>query len=193
MKNIILTTILSLLVSVTSFAGTVSDSTKRESNVLFVTEDSFSLIFMQEIKNYIETGDTSNFNYLINDDDMAFLSFAEYNNSEDKNYFFDFLKRHLNIKTKGITVIPTKEDDYLKYEFPDGKGGIFNFHIFYPNSDRYDVVTFSYGENARMISLSIMTEVNKNPYHDGNIGRMVGGEFGPNGEEVEVQIFDYNK
>ncbi len=176
MKNLFILT-LTLLLSVTSFAGNVSDTLKKESSKVYITEDTFEYIFINEIVKYIETGDTTILTQLINEDDMAFLARGEYVVSEDKNYFFDYLKRHLDIKGKSYYIQNT-DDAYVYYTFPDNKGGVFKFSLFYPNSDRYDDIIITYGGNAKLISMVIYTEVNDNPYFDGNLNKIVGGEFG---------------
>lgn len=176
MKNLFILT-LTLLLSVTSFAGNVSDTLKKDSSKVYVTEDTFEDIFTNEIVKYIKTGDTTILSELINEDDMAFLARGEYVNSEDKNYFFDYLKRHLDIKGEAYAV-PNTDDVYKNYTFPDGEGGVFKFSLFYPNSDRYDDVIVTYGGNAKLISMTIHTEANNNPYFDGNLNKIVGGEFG---------------
>ena len=176
MKNLFILT-LTLLLSVTSFAGNVSDTLKKDISKVYVTEDTFEYIFTNEIVKYIKTGDTTILSELINKDDMAFLARGEYVGSEDKNYFFDYLKRHLDIKGEAYSVQNT-DDVYINYTFPDGEGGAFKFSLFYPNSDRYDDVIVTYGGNAKLISMTIHTEANNNPYFDANLNKIVGGEFG---------------
>jgi hypothetical protein len=179
MKKLIL--IIGILIGLTNVVSAeVREDTVKSKNSLTQKRDikkNFETSFTNELVKYIETGDTTLLSELINEDDMAFLARGEYVDSEDKNYFFEYLKRHLDIKGESYSVQNT-DDVYIYYTFPDGEGGAFKFSLFYPNSDRYDDVIVTYGGNAKLISMTIHTEANDNPYFDGNLNKIVGGEFG---------------
>lgn len=162
----------------------------RDSIDVFVTEETFEFVFMDEIVKYIATGDTSNLFHLINDDDMALLAIGEYYPSKNKQFFFNFIERHLDIKTENAIAVRNTNPVYTNYTFPDGEGGAFKFTVFYPNSDRYDDFIITFGGNAKMISIVLQKEVNNNPYFDGNIGKVVGGEFGLDGAEGKEYKID---
>lgn len=175
--------LLIILTSVASFNVLACDT---------VCEKCFENKFINNLASYIESGNDSSLLIIANEDNMAFLAIGEYERSQDKLYFSDYLKRHLDIRAKHVAIIENTHPIYVNYEFPDGRGGAFKIHIFYPFTQRYDDAIITYGENGKLISMSLYTEVNLNPYYDGNINKVVGGEFGFEGVEGQEYKFDKN-
>ncbi len=56
---------------------------------------------------YIETGDVTPLFDLIQEDDITFygLSDNQYELSEDKEYFAQFIKKYLNVRSKDLTIL----------------------------------------------------------------------------------------
>jgi hypothetical protein len=85
------------------------DTTKTRKNSLTQRSEiknNFETSFTNELVKYIETGDVTPLLDLIQEDNITFygLSGNQYELSEDKEYFKQFIKKYLNVRSTDLTI-----------------------------------------------------------------------------------------
>jgi len=63
---------------------------------------------------------------------MVLLAGGEYYPSENKQFVFNFIERHLDIKNDNAIVIRYTNSIYTNCIFLDGEGGLFKSTVFLP-------------------------------------------------------------
>jgi len=186
MKNLILISI-GLIISIPTFGSFVEDTVKRKNSLTqrSVIKKNFETSFTNELVKYIETGDVTPLLDLVQEDDITFygLSDDKYEKSEDKEYFKQFIKKYLNVRSKDLTIlrIDKKYYDNHNHKF----GSKYKITILYPNSERYDNVQIYYSWAGKVRGITINDNLQENSYTDGDLNKMFGGEFGYEGESLK--------
>ena len=185
MKKIIL--ILGILIglSICVSAEVKEDTTKtRKVSSKSEIKKNFETSFTNELVKYIETGDVTPLLDLVQEDDITFLglSYDEYEKSENKEYFVQFIKKQLNVRSKDLTIlrIDKKYYDNYNHEF----GSAYRMTILYPNSERYDNVEIDYSWGGKVRAITINDNLHENSYINGDLNKMFGLESGYEGERV---------
>jgi len=187
MKKIILT--IGILIGLTNVvsAEVRVDTTKTRKNSLTQRSEikkNFETSFTNELVKYIETGDVTPLLDLAQEDDITFygLSDDKYELSEDKEYFKQFIKKYLNVRSKDLTILRIDKEYYdnSNHKF----GSKYKITILYPNSERYDNVQIYYSWAGKVRGITINDNLQENSYTDGDLNKIFGGESGYEGERV---------
>ena len=186
MKKIIL--ILGILIGLTigASAEVREDTVKRKNSLTQKSEikKNFETSFTNELVKYIETGDVTPLLDLAQEDDITFygLSDDKYELSEDKEYFVQFIKKYLNVRSTDLTIlrIDKKYYDNYNHEF----GSAYRMTILYPNSERYDNIEIDYSWAGKVRGITIDDKLHENTYIDGDLNKIYGLEFGYEGESL---------
>ena len=187
MKKIIL--ILGILIGLSNVvsAEVIVDTTKTRKNSLTqrsVIKKNFETSFTKELVKYIETGDVTPLLDLAQEDDITFygLSDDKYELSEDKEYFKQFIKKYLNVRSKDLTILRIDKEYYdnSNHKF----GSKYKITILYPNSERYDNVQIYYSWAGKVRGITINDNLQENSYTDGDLNKIFGLESGYEGESV---------
>ena len=159
----------------------VSNDTTRKVSSKSVIKKNFETSFTKELVKYIETGDVTPLLDLVQEDDITFygLSGNKYELSEDKEYFVQFIKKYLNVRSTDLTIlrIDKKYYDNYNHEF----GSAYRMTILYPNSERYDNIEIDYSWAGKVRGITIDDNLQENSYTDGDLNKIFGGEFGYEG------------
>ena len=186
MKKLIL--IIGILIGLTiGVSAEVREDTVTRKNSLTqrsVIKKNFETSFTKELVKYIETGDVTPLLNLVQEDDITFygLSDDEYEKSEDKEYFVQFIKKYLNVRSKDLTILRIDKEYYdnSNHNF----GSKYKITILYPNSERYDNVQIYYSWAGKVRGITINDNLQENSYTDGDLNKIFGGESGYEGERV---------
>ena len=187
MKKIIL--ILGILIGLTigASAEVREDTVKRKNSLTQRSEikKNFETSFTNELVKYIETGDVTPLLDLAQEDDITFygLSDDKYELSEDKEYFKQFIKKYLNVRSTDLTIlrIDKKYFDNYNHKF----GSTYRMTILYPNSERYDNIEIDYSWAGKVRGITIDDKLHENTYIDGDLNKIYGLEFGYEGESLK--------
>ena len=185
MKNLILISI-GLIISIPIFGGFVEDTVTRKNSLTHksVIKKNFETSFTNELVKYIETGDVTPLLNLVQEDDITFLGLSddEYEKSENKEYFVQFIQKYLNVRSTDLTIlrIDKKYYDNYNHEF----GSAYRMTILYPNSERYDNVEIDYSWGGKVRAITINDNLQGNSYINGDLNKMFGLESGYEGERV---------
>ena len=188
MKKLIL--ILGILIGLTNVVSAeVKEDTVKSKNSLTQRSEikkNFETSFTNELVKYIETGDVTPLLDLVQEDDITFLGLSDnqYELSEDKEYFEQFIKKYLNVRSTDLTIlrIDKKYFDNYNHEF----GSTYRMTILYPNSDRYDSVEIDYSWAGKVRGITIDDNLHENTYIDGDLNKIYGLEFGYEGVSVTL-------
>ena len=183
MKNLILITI-GLIISIPIFGGLVEDTTRRKNSPNSITKKNFETSFTNQLVKYIETGDVTPLLDLAQEDDITFygLSGNQYEKSENKEYFKQFIKKYLNVRSKDLTILRIDKEYYDNYYHPLGLN--YRITILYPNSERYDQIKIYYSHSGKLRGITINDNLNENSYVDADLHKIYGSQYGPEGESV---------
>ena len=186
MKKLIL--ILGILIGLTiDVSAEVREDTVTRKNSLTqrsVIKKNFETSFTNELVKYIETGDVTPLLDLAQEDDITFygLSDDKYELSEDKEYFKQFIKKYLNVRSKDLTILRIDKEYYdnSNHKF----GSKYKITILYPNSERYDNVQIYYSWAGKVRGITINDNLQENSYTDGDIHKIFGLDSGYEGESL---------
>ena len=187
MKKIIL--IIGILIGLTiGVSAEVREDTVKRKNSLTQKRDikkNFETSFTNELVKYIETGDVTPLLDLVQEDDITFygLSDDKYEKSEDKEYFKQFIKKYLNVRSKDLTILRIDKEYYDNHNHKFGSS--YKITILYPNSERYDNVQIYYSWAGKVRGITINDNLQENSYTDGDLNKIFGGEFGYEGESLK--------
>ena len=188
MKKLIL--ILGILIglSIGVSAEVRVDTTKTRKNSLTQKREikkNFETSFTNELVKYIETGDVTPLLDLAQEDDITFygLSDDEYEKSEDKEYFVQFIQKYLNVRAKDLTILRIDKEYYDNSN--DKFGSKYKITILYPNSERYDNVQIYYSWAGKVRGITINDNLQENSYIDGDLNKIFGLESGYEGESLK--------
>ena len=188
MKKLIL--IIGILIGLTNVvsAEVRVDTVKTSKNSLTqrsVIKKNFETSFTKELVKYIETGDVTPLLDLAQEDDITFygLSDDEYEKSEDKEYFVQFIKKYLNVRATDLTILRIDKEYYdnSNHKF----GSKYKITILYPNSERYDNVQIYYSWAGKVRGITINDNLQENSYTDGDLKKIFGLEFGYEGGSLK--------
>ena len=187
MKKLIL--ILGILIGLSiGVSAEVKEDTVKSKNSLTqrsVIKKNFETSFTNELVKYIETGDVTPLLDLAQEDDITFygLSDDKYELSEDKEYFVQFIKKYLNVRSKDLTILRIDKEYYdnSNHKF----GSKYKITILYPNSERYDNVQIYYSWAGKVRGITINDNLQENSYTDGDIHKIFGLESGYEGESLK--------
>ena len=187
MKKIIL--IIGILIGLTiGVSAEVREDTVTRKNSLTQRSEikkNFETSFTNELVKYIETGDVTPLFDLIQEDDITFygLSGNQYELSEDKEYFKQFIKKYLNVRSTDLTIlrIDKKYFDNYNHKF----GSTYRMTILYPDSERYDNIEIDYSWAGKVRGITIDDKLHENTYIDGDLNKIYGLEFGYEGESLK--------
>ena len=183
MKKLIL--ILGILIGLSiGVSAEVKEDTVKSKNSLTqrsVIKKNFETSFTNELVKYIETGDVAPLLDLVQEDDITFLGLLPetYKKSENKEYFKQFIKKYLNVRSTDLTILRIDKEYYDNYYHPLGL--TYRMTILYPNSDRYDSVEIDYSWAGKVRGITIDDNLQENSYTDGDLNKIFGGEFGYEG------------
>ena len=188
MKKLIL--ILGILIGLSiGVSAEVKEDTVKRKNSLTQKRDiknNFETSFTNELVKYIETGNVTPLFDLIQEDDITFygLSGNQYELSEDKEYFKQFIKKYLNVRSTDLTIlrIDKKYYDNYNHEF----GSAYRMTILYPNSDRYDNIEIDYSWAGKVRGITIDDKLHENTYIDGDLNKIYGLDYGYEGVSVTL-------
>jgi hypothetical protein len=187
MKKIIL--ILGILIGLTIgvSAEVGEDTVKTSKNSLpqiRETKKNFETSFTKELVKYIETGDVTPLLDLVQEDDITFLGLLPgiYVISEDKEYFAQFIKKYLNVRSKDLTILRIDKQYYDNYNHEFGSA--YRMTIQYPNSERYDNVEIDYSWTGKVRGITINNNLHEITYINGDLNKIYGLDFGYEGESV---------
>ena len=117
MKKLIL--ILGILIGLSiGVSAEVSNDTTRKVSSKRDIKKNFETSFTKELVKYIETGDVTPLLDLVQEDDITFLGLlpGTYKNSENKEYFAQFIKKYLNVRSTGLTILQKQlKQHYFNY------------------------------------------------------------------------------
>ena len=186
MKNLSL--ILGILIGLSiGVSAEVKEDTVKSKNSLTqrsVIKKNFETSFTNELVKYIETGDVKPLLDLAQEDDITFygLSDDKYELSEDKEYFKQFIKKYLNVRSKDLTILRIDKEYYdnSNHKF----GSKYKITILYPNSERYDNVQIYYSWAGKVRGITINDNLQENSYIDGDLNKIFGLDSGYEGESV---------
>ncbi len=187
MKKLIL--ILGILIGLTNLvsAEVRVDTTKTRKNSLTQRSEikkNFETSFTNELVKYIETGDVTPLLDLVQKDDITFLGLSgnQYELSEDKEYFKQFIKKYLNVRSTDLTILRIDKKYYDNYNHKFGSA--YRMTILYPNSERYDNIEIDYSWAGKVRGITIDDKLHENTYIDGDLNKIYGLEFGYEGESL---------
>ena len=186
MKKLIL--ILGILIGLTiGVSAEMREDTVTRKNSLTqrsVIKKNFETSFTNELVKYIETGDVTPLLDLAQEDDITFygLSDDKYELSEDKEYFVQFIKKYLNVRSKDLTILRIDKEYYdnSNHKF----GSKYKITILYPNLERYDNVQIYYSWAGKVRGITINDNLQENSYTDGDIHKIFGLDSGYEGESL---------
>ena len=186
MKNLSL--ILGILIGLSiGVSAEVKEDTVKSKNSLTQRRDikkNFETSFTNELVKYIETGDVTPLLDLAQEDDITFygLSDDKYELSEDKEYFVQFIKKYLNVRSKDLTILRIDKEYYdnSNHKF----GSKYKITILYPNSERYDNVQIYYSWAGKVRGITINDNLQENSYTDGDLNKIFGLDSGYEGESL---------
>jgi uncharacterized protein YuzE len=187
MKNLILILGILIGVSIGVSAEVRVDTTKTRKNSLTQKRDikkNFETSFTNELVKYIETGDVAPLLDLVQEDDITFLGLlpGTYKKSENKEYFVQFIKKYLNVRSTDLTILRIDKEYYDNYYHPLGL--TYRMTILYPNSERYDRVEIDYSHSGKVRGITINDNLHENTYIDADLNKVYGIQFGYEGESV---------
>ena len=187
MKNLSLIIGILIGLSIGVSAEVRVDTTKTRKNSLTQKRDikkNFETSFTNELVKYIETGDVTPLLDLAQEDDITFygLSDDKYELSEDKEYFKQFIKKYLNVRSKDLTILRIDKKYYDNYNHKFGS--TYRMTILYPNSERYDNIEIDYSWAGKVRGITIDDKLHENTYIDGDLNKIYGLEFGYEGESL---------
>ena len=186
MKKLIL--IIGILIGLTiGVSAEVREDTVKRKNSLTQRSEikkNFETSFTKELVKYIETGDVTPLLDLAQEDDITFygLSDDKYELSEDKEYFAQFIKKSLNVRSTDLTILRIDKEYYDNYNHKFGL--TYRMTILYPNSDRYDSVEIDYSHSGKVRGITINDNLHVNTYIDGDLNKIYGSQFGYEGESL---------
>ena len=187
MKKLIL--ILGILIGLTNVVSAeVRVDTVKSKNSLTQRSEikkNFETSFTKELVKYIETGDVTPLLDLAQEDDITFygLSDDEYEKSEDKEYFVQFIQKYLNVRAKDLTILRIDKEYYDNHNHKFGSK--YKITILYPNSERYDNVQIYYSWAGKVRGITINDNLQENSYIDGDIHKIFGLDSGYEGESLK--------
>ncbi len=188
MKKLIL--ILGILIGLSiGVSAEVKEDTVKSKNSLTQKRDikkNFETSFTNELVKYIETGDVTPLFDLIQEDDITFygLSGNQYELSEDKEYFAQFIKKYLNVRSTDLTILRIDKKYYDNYNHKFGSA--YRMTILYPNSERYDNIEIDYSWAGKVRGITIDDKLHENTYIDGDLNKIYGLDYGYEGESVTL-------
>jgi len=186
MKNLIL--IIGILIGVSiGVSAEVREDTVKRKNSLTQKRDikkNFETSFTHELVKYIETGDVTPLLDLVQEDDITFLGLSPgiYVISEDKEYFKQFIKKYLNVRSTDLTILRIDKEYYDNYNHEFGSA--YRMTILYPNSERYDNVEIDYSWGGKVRGITINNNLHEITYINGELNKIYGLDFGYEGESV---------
>ena len=143
MKKLIL--ILGILIGLSNVVSAqYMDGKTRSETHKRVMKKTYERNLTNELVKYIETGDVTPFLDLVQEEDITFigLSGGLYEPSENKEYFVQFIKKYLDVRSTDLTILKIDKEFYDNYYSPAGSA--YRMVIQYPNSERYDIVGINY-------------------------------------------------
>ena len=186
MKNLIL--ILGILIGVSiGVSAEVREDTVKRKNSLTQKRDikkNFETSFTHELVKYIETGDVTSLLDLVQEDDITFIGLSGdlYEPSENKEYFIQFIKKYLDVRSTDLTIVRIDKEFYDNYYSPAGSA--YRMVIQYPNSERYDIVGINYNNEGKLMGITINDNLHMYRYVDGDLNKIYGCEYGYEGEKI---------
>ena len=161
----------------------MEDTTRKVSSKREIKKN-FETSFTNELVKYIETGNVTPLLDLVQEDDITFLGLlpGTYVISEDKEYFAQFIKKYLNVRSTDLTILRIDKEYYDNYNHKFGS--TYRMTILYPNSERYDNVEIDYSWGGKVRAITINDNLHENTYIDGDLNKIFGLEFGYEGESV---------
>ena len=184
MKKIIL--IIGILIgfAIGASAEVGEDTITRKNSPNSITKKNFETSFINELVKYIETGDVTPLLDMVQEDDITFYGFSgnQYEKSENKEYFKQFIKKYLNVRATDLTILRIDKEYYDNYYHPLGLN--YRITILYPNSERYDQIKIYYSHSGKLRGITINDNLNENSYVDADLHKIYGSEYGPEGESV---------
>ena len=186
MKKLIL--ILGILIGLTNVVSAeVRVDTVKSKNSLTQRSEikkNFETSFTKELVKYIETGDVTPLLDLVQEEDITFigLSGGVYNPSQNKEYFVQFIKKYLDVRSKDLTILKIDKEFYDNYYSPAGSA--YRMVIQYPNSERYDIVGINYNNEGKLMGITINDNLHKYRFVDGDKNKIYGCEYGYEGEKI---------
>ena len=184
MKKIIL--IIGILIgfAIGASAEVGEDTITRKNSPNSITKKNFETSFINELVKYIETGDVTPLLDMVQEDDITFYGFSgnQYEKSENKEYFKQFIKKYLNVRATDLTILRIDKEYYDNYYHPLGLN--YRITILYPNSERYDQIKIYYSHSGKLRGITINDNLNENSYVDADLRKIYGSEYGPEGESV---------
>ena len=121
---------------------------------------------------------------MVQEDDITFLGLlpGTYKKSENKEYFVQFIKKYLNVRSTDLTILRIDKEYYDNYYHPLGL--TYRMTILYPNSERYDRVEIDYSHSGKVRGITINDNLHENTYIDADLNKVYGIQFGYEGESV---------
>tara|TARA_R110002126_G_scaffold85307_1_gene206728 strand:- start:503 stop:1066 length:564 start_codon:yes stop_codon:yes gene_type:complete len=180
MKKIIL--IIGILIGLTiGVSAEVREDTTRKVSSKRDIKKNFETSFTNELVKYIETGDVTPLLDLVQEDDITFLGLLPetYKKSENKEYFAQFIKKYLNVRSTDLTILRIDKEYYDNYYHPLGL--TYRMTILYPNSKRYDSVEIDYSHSGKVRGITINDNLHVNTYIDGDLNKIYGSQYGYEG------------
>mgnify|MGYP006129823969 CR=1 FL=1 len=186
MKNLILISI-GLIISIPTFGSFVEDTVKRKNSLTQIRDikKNFETSFTKELVKYIETGDVAPLLDLVQEDDITFLGLLPetYKKSENKEYFIQFIKKYLNVRSTDLTILRIDKQYYDNYNHEFGSA--YRMTILYPNSERYDNVEIDYSWGGKVRGITINNNLHEITYINGDLNKVYGIQFGYEGESLK--------
>ena len=184
MKNFIL--IIGILIGLTIgvSAEVVGDTTRKVSSKSEIKKN-FETSFTKELVKYVETGDVTPLLDLVQEDDITFLGLSddEYEKSENKEYFVQFIQKYLNVRSTDLTILRIDKEYYDNYSHKFGSK--YKITILYPNSERYDNLQIYYSWGGKVRGITIDDNLHENSYIDGDLNKIFGLDSGYEGESLK--------
>ena len=161
MKKIVL--ILGILIGLTiGVSAQYMDGTTRSETHKKVTKKTYERNLTNELVKYIETGDVTTLLDLVQEEDITFigLSGGVYNPSQNKEYFVQFIKKYLDVRSTDLTILRIDKEYYdnSNHKF----GSKYKITILYPNSERYDNVQIYYSWAGKVRGITINDNLHEN-------------------------------
>ena len=187
MKKLIL--ILGILIGLSiGVSAEVREDTVKSKNSITQKRDikkNFETSFTNELVKYIETGDVTPLLDLVQEDDITFLGLLPetYKKSENKEYFVQFIKKYLNVRSTDLTILRIDKEYYDNYNHEFGSA--YRMTILYPNSERYDNVEIDYSWTGKVRGITINNNLHEITYINGDLNKVYGIQFGYEGESLK--------
>ena len=183
MKKLIL--IIGILIGLSNVVSAqYMDGTTRNETHKRVTKKTYERNLTNELVKYIETGDVTTLLDLVQEEDITFIGLSGdlYNPSQNKEYFVQFIKKYLDVRSTDLTILKIDKEFYDNYYSPAGSA--YRMTILYPNSERYDNVEIDYSWGGKVRGITIDDNLQENSYTDGDLNKIYGLESGYEGESV---------